>query len=117
MPLPPICLSTARTLRPPTLLTHPALVIGAKTCTESEGDTPAGQAYYDSLFRLYAAWGLDFVKVDDMSRPYHTAEIEAVRKAIDKCGRTIVLSLSPGADAGGTGRARRRPRQHVARGR
>jgi alpha-galactosidase len=61
------------------------------------GDTPAGQAYYDSLFRLYASWGLDFVKVDDMSRPYHTSEIEAVRRAIDKCGRTIVLSLSPGA--------------------
>ena len=62
-----------------------------------KGDTPAGQAYYDSLVRLYASWGVDFLKVDDMSRPYHTAEIEAIRKAIDKCGRTIVLSLSPGA--------------------
>jgi len=61
------------------------------------GETPAGQAYYDSLFRLYASWGLDFVKVDDMSRPYSAAEVEAVRKAIDKCGRAIVLSLSPGA--------------------
>lgn len=60
------------------------------------GDTPAGQAYYDSLFRLYASWGLDFVKVDDISRPYQTAEIDAIRKAIDKCGRSIVLSLSPG---------------------
>ena len=61
-----------------------------------QGGTPAGQAYYDSLFRLYASWGLDFVKVDDLSRPYHTAEIDATRQAIDKCGRTIVLSLSPG---------------------
>ncbi len=61
------------------------------------GDTPAGQAYYDSLFRLYASWGVDFVKMDDTSRPYHTAEIEAVRKSIDKCGRSIVYSLSPGA--------------------
>ncbi len=61
------------------------------------GATPAGQAYYDSLLRLYASWGVDFIKVDDMSRPYHTDEIEAVRKAINKCGRSIVLSLSPGA--------------------
>ena len=62
------------------------------------GDTPAGQAYYDSLFRLYASWGVDFVKVDDTSRPYHTDEITAVRNAIDKCGRSIILqSLSPGA--------------------
>ena len=60
------------------------------------GDTPAGQAYYDSLFRLYASWGLDFVKMDDTSAPYHTDEIDAVRKAIDKCRRTIVYSLSPG---------------------
>jgi hypothetical protein len=60
------------------------------------GDTPAGQAYYDSLFRLYASWGLDYVKMDDTSSPYHTDEIEAVRKAIDKCGRSIVYSLSPG---------------------
>ena len=61
------------------------------------GDTPAGQAYYDSLFRLYASWGVDFVKMDDTSQPYHTTEIEAVRKSIDKCGRSIIYSLSPGA--------------------
>jgi hypothetical protein len=61
-----------------------------------DGNTAAGQAYYDSLFRLYASWGLDFVKVDDLSSPYHVAEIEAVRKAIDKCGRPIVFSTSPG---------------------
>lgn len=61
------------------------------------GDTPAGQAYYDSLLRLYASWGVDYIKVDDISSPYHKAEIAAVRRAIDKCGRSIVLSLSPGA--------------------
>jgi len=61
------------------------------------GDTPAGQAWYDSIFRQYASWGLDFVKVDDLSRPYHTDEIIAIRKAIDKCGRAIVFSTSPGA--------------------
>jgi hypothetical protein len=58
---------------------------------------PGAQAYYDSVFAQMAAWGLDFVKVDDLSRPYHQAEIEAIRKAIDKTGRAIVLSTSPGA--------------------
>ncbi len=56
----------------------------------------AGQDYYDSIFRLYAAWGVDFVKVDDLSAPYHGDEIELIRKAIDKCGRPMVFSTSPG---------------------
>ncbi len=62
---------------------------------------PGAQAYYDSVFQLFAAWGVDFVKVDDLSRPYHTnqAEVEAVRTAIDHAGRPMVLSLSPGETA------------------
>ena len=60
------------------------------------GDTEAGRAYYASLFRLYASWGVDFVKMDDTSLPYHTDEINAVRTAIDHCGRSIIYSLSPG---------------------
>jgi hypothetical protein len=39
---------------------------------------------------------VDFVKIDDLSSPYHQGEIELIRKAIDKCGRHIVLSTSPG---------------------
>lgn len=54
------------------------------------------QDYYNSLFELYASWGVDFIKVDDISFPYHADEIEAVHKAIQNCGRNIVLSLSPG---------------------
>jgi len=57
---------------------------------------PAAQAYLDSIFRLYAEWNVDFVKVDDLSNPYSDAEIEGYRKAIAKCGRQMVLSLSPG---------------------
>ncbi len=59
---------------------------------------PGAQAYYDSIFRLYADWGVDFVKMDDMSRPYdaHAPEIEAAHKAIVATGRPIILSLSPG---------------------
>jgi alpha-galactosidase len=64
---------------------------------------PAGQAYYDSIVKLYAQWGVDFIKADDMSRGenpagenYHAPEIEALHRAIVKSGRPIVLSLSPG---------------------
>jgi len=59
--------------------------------------TPAGQAYYDSLFRLYADWGVDYVKVDDIAQPYRAVEIEMVDLARRRCGRPITLSLSPGA--------------------
>ena len=55
------------------------------------------QEYYDSCYELYASWGVDFVKVDDMSRPYHADEITAVRMALEKTGRPIVFSLSPGS--------------------
>jgi alpha-galactosidase len=61
-----------------------------------KGATPAGQAWYDSILRQYAAWGVDYIKVDDLSRPYSADEIAALRTAIDKTGRPIVLSLSPG---------------------
>jgi hypothetical protein len=57
---------------------------------------PGAQAYLNSLLALYASWGVDLIKVDDISRPYHAAEIEGYRKAIASCGRPIVLSLSPG---------------------
>jgi alpha-galactosidase len=52
--------------------------------------------YYDSLFALYASWGVDFVKVDDILSPYSAAEIELIRDAIDHCGRPVLLSLSCG---------------------
>lgn len=60
-------------------------------------DEPGAQAYYNSIFELYAEWGVDFIKVDDLSAPiYHKDEIELIRRAIDNCGRRIVLSTSPG---------------------
>ena len=62
------------------------------------------QEYYNSIFELYASWGVDFVKVDDICNtnaypndPYSAEkEIEMIRKAIDASGREMVLSLSPG---------------------
>ncbi len=57
---------------------------------------PGGQEYYDSIVKLYAGWGIDYIKADDMAIPLHAAEIEALHKAIVKSRRPIVLSLSPG---------------------
>jgi alpha-galactosidase len=57
---------------------------------------PGGQAYYDSLVQLYASWGVDYIKADDMATPFHGPEITALHTAIVKSGRPIVLSLSPG---------------------
>jgi alpha-galactosidase len=54
------------------------------------------QEYYNSIFQLYASWGIDFVKVDDLSG--RLEEIAMIRKAIDNCGRPIVLSISPGGN-------------------
>lgn len=59
---------------------------------------PGAQAYYDSTLELYAAWGVDFIKADDMLWPYHAADIEAYARAISRTGRDIQLSLSPGRD-------------------
>ncbi len=74
-------------------------------CTDNYGVdplSPNGQAYYDSIFQLYAQWGVDYVKVDDIA--YNAWEKEGlvedeivmIHKAIDRCGRDMVLSLSPG---------------------
>jgi hypothetical protein len=58
---------------------------------------PGAQEYYNSIFEMYAAWGVDFIKADDtMYPPFHEGEIELMRKAIENCGRPIVLSLSCG---------------------
>jgi alpha-galactosidase len=64
---------------------------------------PAGRAYYDSIAELYAKWGVDYIKADDMSlgenpygEIYHAPEIGALRGAMTQTGRPMVLSLSPG---------------------
>jgi hypothetical protein len=57
------------------------------------------QDYYDSIVGMYAGWGVDYIKADDIARPVHTGEIAALHKAILKTGRPIVLSLSPGPAA------------------
>lgn len=60
-------------------------------------DNAAGQAYYDSMLKRYADWGVDYIKVDCISdHPYRPTEIRQIAEAIRKTGRPMVLSLSPG---------------------
>ena len=68
-------------------------------------DNEAGQAYYDSIISMYADWGVDFIKCDDICDSWMYREplvfsgwheTRMIHKAIERCGRPIVLSLSPG---------------------
>ncbi len=54
--------------------------------------------YYDSIFALYAGWGVDFIKCDDIARelPKEESELILLSEALQGCGRDMVLSLSPG---------------------
>jgi len=55
---------------------------------------PGAQQFYNSVVELFASWGIDFIKVDDITG--YPEEIMGVIKAIENCDRDIVLSLSPG---------------------
>ncbi|MBQ8687062.1 MAG: glycoside hydrolase family 27 protein [Ruminococcus sp.] len=61
---------------------------------EKEG----AREYYDSLFSLYASWGVDFIKCDDIARelPHEEAELCMLSESLHSCGREMILSLSPG---------------------
>ncbi|MCI7498813.1 MAG: glycoside hydrolase family 27 protein, partial [Oscillospiraceae bacterium] len=62
-------------------------------------DKDGARAYYDSIFELYASWGVDFIKCDDIARelPHEEAELVMLSESLRSCGRDMVLSLSPGA--------------------
>lgn len=61
---------------------------------EKEG----AKEYYDSLFELYASWGVDFIKIDDICRelPHEESELVMISDSLKNCGRDMVFSLSPG---------------------
>lgn len=56
------------------------------------------KAYYESLFALYASWGVDYIKCDDIARelPHEEGELVMLSNALHSCGRDMALSLSPG---------------------
>ncbi len=61
---------------------------------------PSGQAYYNSIAKLYASWGVDFIKADCIGdHPYKIGEIKMLGTAMKTSGRDMVLSLSPGPTA------------------
>ena len=57
--------------RQPDCRHDPAPVRGITDMYGVDMTKPGAQAYYDSIFALVASWGVDFVKIDDLSRPYH----------------------------------------------
>ena len=63
-----------------------------------DADKDGAKAYYESIFELYASWGVDFIKCDDICREMSHAEEELIMlsDAMKNCGRDMVLSLSPG---------------------
>jgi hypothetical protein len=66
-----------------------------------DATTDAGKAWYASIARQYAAWGVDYIKCDDIAdffrgKYYGGDEIEALSTALRKTDRSIILSLSPG---------------------
>ena len=69
--------------------------------TDMYGVDPAKEGareYYDSIFELYASWGVDFIKVDDICRelPQEEDELIMLNESLHSCGRDMILSLSPG---------------------
>ena len=86
------------------VIADPSSICGWNPDMYGVRNMPEGQTYYDSLLELYAEWGVDFIKCDDICNtnvyphnPYSARhEIEMLARAIQKCGREVVLSLSPG---------------------
>lgn len=71
-------------------------------CWAIDPTTQQAQAWYDSVLELFASWKIDYVKYDDLSSPVRPERLcrgdtAAIRTAIEKTGRDIVFSLSPGA--------------------
>lgn len=62
-------------------------------------DAEGAREYYDSIFKLYAEWGVDFIKCDDIARelPHAESELIMISEALRSCGREMVFSISPGA--------------------
>lgn len=85
-------------------IANPSSICGWNPDMYGVRNMPQGQLYYDSLLELYASWGVDYIKCDDIcntnlyrENQYSARhEVEMLHHAIEKCGRPIVLSLSPG---------------------
>ncbi len=62
-----------------------------------DASKPAAQTWYDAQAKLWASWGVDYVKIDCVSgNPWPAEEVAIIHKAVKDSGRPMVLSLSPG---------------------
>uniref|UniRef100_A0A0D9V1K8 Alpha-galactosidase n=1 Tax=Leersia perrieri TaxID=77586 RepID=A0A0D9V1K8_9ORYZ len=62
-------------------------------------DIGAGRAFLRSLYRQYADWGVDFVKVDCIfGTDYSPKEIITISELLQELDRPIILSISPGTE-------------------
>lgn len=61
-------------------------------------DKKGAREYYDSIFKLYSSWGVDFIKCDDICReiPREETELILLSESLHAAEREMVLSLSPG---------------------
>lgn len=85
------------------MIADPSSICGWNPDMYGVREGEAGQAYYNSLIELYAQWGVDYIKCDDIcntnlypNRYSAGGEIRMLHQAIQAAGRPIVLSLSPG---------------------
>lgn len=86
------------------VIADPSSICGWNPDMYGVRNTQEGQIYYDSLIAMYAQWGVDFIKCDDICDSWMYRgdnfsgwhETRMLHEAIMKCGRPMVLSLSPG---------------------
>ncbi|TVT98296.1 hypothetical protein EJB05_56428 [Eragrostis curvula] len=80
-------------------LTHRTCAWMQKGFMSVNTDIGAGRAFLRSLYRQYADWGIDFVKVDCIfGTDYSPKEIITISELLQELDRPIILSLSPGTE-------------------
>jgi alpha-glucosidase (family GH31 glycosyl hydrolase) len=52
---------------------------------------PEGQAYYNSIIQMYADWGVDYIKVDDI----HVRMATYKRRKLRQSGKPSTIPVAP----------------------
>jgi len=75
--------------------THAEENYNCKGMVSIDFSKPGAQQYINSLVNRFAAWGVDYIKLDGIE-DYNTADLEAWSKAIKQSGRPMVLDATEG---------------------